>query len=201
VPVATATAEEAGTYEVRANFDVLVDLGDRAVVREGDRRILFRLRRPGGWALPVYDWRPEDVRRGWIVRVSTSTDVASIETYAKAREDQYFAAWDVHAMDLHAADMRRRDVREAVRDRVVKIVRDVPLLPMNGFLDFFLGPSDQEGLLPGTASHRWWRRTNQIGRYVQARLLEAEGLGTIETVTPGDGHPRHWVWRPVEGPA
>ena len=79
----------------------------------------------------------------------------------------------------------------------MRIVRDVPLLPMNGFLDFFLGSSDQ-GIFPGTASSKWWNRTNKIGHYVQARLLEAEGLGTIETVTPGDGHPRHWLWRPVE---
>lgn len=202
MPVATATAEEAGTYEVRVDFDVLVDIGDRCVVREGDCRVIFWRRRPGAWALPVYDWRPEDVRRGWVARVSDSTDEATVEAYTKVRADQYFAAFDEHHMDLHAADLRRRAVREAVRERAVKVIRDVPDLPMSGILDFFLGRSDQT-VFPGRASYRWWSRVDKIGRYVHARILEAQDAGMVEPLHPSDddSHPRGHMWRATEASA
>lgn len=181
-------------------FDVLVDIGDRCIVREGDRRVIFHRRRPGAWALPVYDWRLEDVRRGWLARVSKSTNKAALDRYTEARVQQYFGALDAHHMDLHVTDLRRRGVREQVRERAVKMIRDVPDLPMNGILECFLGPSDQTRF-PGRASHRWWARTDKIGHYVHARILEAQGLGMVEPVHVDDRHPRGHMWRATEASA
>lgn len=192
----TATAAEAGTYEVAFDWDVLIELGDRAIVQEGARRILFRTRRPWNWALPLYDWRPEDVARGWLLRVSESIDEEALDTYNAERAARYSDALGEHHLDLHAADLRSRDLRNVVRERAVKIVRDVPLLRMGNLVSFFVGTPDG---YHETGTRKWWDRTNRIGHYVHDRLQEAQDQGVIEPVgrleALPDDPPRSTLWR------
>ena len=198
----TATAEEAGTYEVRLDFDVLVEIGDRAVVREGARRIIVQRRNPAYAAgvLPLYDWRPEDVTRGWLAQISNAADQNAVDAYTDERRRVYFDALDVHRFDLHAANLRRRDVRDDVRERVVRIVRDIENLRTTRVTEFFLGPSDERGLF-GRASYCWWDRVEKIRHYVHDRLHEARVEGRVEPVPlqwprGGDSHRAHNIlWR------
>lgn len=46
-------ASEAGVYEVVVPFDYLLDPGDRALLREGQRHIQFLTRRPTGRVVPL----------------------------------------------------------------------------------------------------------------------------------------------------